>query len=104
MKPGMRRTVIVVAAGFILFLILEAGIYNWRLILAMRYRNLEEMIRQLEWQRDELLVERASLLSPARLQSVGLNLGLGPVPLERISVFNPDGLPDGGESFVCMEQ
>lgn len=92
------------AGALLLLLILEAGIYNWRLILAMRYRNLAELSRQLTWQRDELLVERAALLSPARLQEVGLELGLAPVPLERISVFHPDGASGRGEIYVCMEQ
>lgn len=104
MRTGVRRTVMVLAVALLLLLILEAGIYNWRLILAMRYRNLAELSRQLTWQRDELLVDRAALLSPARLQKVGLELGLAPVPLERISVFHPDGVSEGGEVYVCMEQ
>lgn len=104
MKAGMRRTILVIAAGFLLLLVLEAGIYNWRLILAMRYRNLAEQSRQLSWRRDELLVERAALLSPARLQRVGAQLGLEPVPLQRVSVFSPEVRPDGGEAYVSMER
>ena len=104
MKTGMRRTILVIAAGFLLLLVLEAGIYNWRLILAMRYRNLTEQSRQLNWRRDELLVERAALLSPARLQRVGSQLGLEPVPLQRVSVFSPEVRSDGGEAYVCMER
>ncbi|MBN2587216.1 MAG: hypothetical protein JXA64_11530 [Candidatus Fermentibacteraceae bacterium] len=100
----MRRTILVIAAGFLLLLVLEAGIYNWRLILAMRYRDLAEQSRQLSWRRDELLVERAALLSPERLQTVGMELGLSPVPLQRVSVFSPHGPSTGGEACVCMER
>lgn len=104
MRNGVRRTILVVAAGFLLLLVLEAGIYNWRLTLAMRYRNLAEEGRQLSWKRDELLLERAALLSPARLESVGDSLGLEPMPLDRVSVFSPQGSGSGGEPSVCMEQ
>ncbi len=64
MNAGLKKSLILVGAGFLLFLVLEAGIYNWRLILAMRYRNLAELNRQLSWQRDELLVEKAALRNP----------------------------------------
>ena len=104
MRTGVKRTLMVVAAGFLLLLVLEAGIYNWRLILAMRYRNLAEQSRQLSWRRDELLVERAALLSPARLQKVGMEMGLAPVLLDRVSVFDPQGCVDEGGDYVCMEQ
>ena len=104
MKIGVRRIILVIAGGILLLLVLEAGVYNWRLVLSMRYRDLEELNRQLSWRRDELMVERAGLLNPDRLQRVGRELGLAPVPLERFSVLclYPD--TSGGEHSVCMEQ
>jgi hypothetical protein len=84
--------------------VLEAGLYNWRLLLSMRYKNLTELDRQLSWKRDELLVERAALLNPERLQRVGDELGLAPVPLQHFSVIRLDSDLSGGEQFVCMEQ
>ncbi len=104
MKTGMRRILLVIAGGFLLLLVLEAGIYNWRLLLSMRYKNLAELERQLRWRRDELLVERAALLSPLRLQMVGTELGLTPVPLERFIVLRLDHGEAGGEQNVCLEQ
>ncbi|MCK4807712.1 MAG: hypothetical protein KAT09_08695, partial [Candidatus Aegiribacteria sp.] len=64
MKTGVRRILLVIAGGVLLLLVLEAGVYNWRLMLSMRYRNMTELSRQLSWRRDELLVERATLLNP----------------------------------------
>lgn len=104
MRAGVRRSLVVVAAGLLLLLVLEAGVYNWRLALSMRYRDLAEQGRQLSWKRDELLVERASLLSPARLQEVGTDLGLGPVPLDRVRVLAPREISREGGDRVCMEQ
>lgn len=102
MKGGMRNILLVILGGILLLLVLETGIYNWRLILAMRQRNLTEMNLQLSWRRDELLVERAVLLNPKRLQSVGSALGLGPVPLERVTVLKPHY--GEGDLNVCMGQ
>ncbi|OPL17910.1 MAG: hypothetical protein AVO35_07035 [Candidatus Aegiribacteria sp. MLS_C] len=104
MRSGVRRTLLVVAGGLLLLLVLEAGIYNLRLALAMRYRDLAEQGLQLTWKRDELLVERASLLNPARLHEVGTELGLGPLPLDRVRVFAPQGMLREGGDRVCMEQ
>ncbi len=104
MKSGVRRIILVIAGGFLLLIVLEAGIYNWRLLLSMRYKDLAEMDRQLSWKRDELLVERAALLNPERLQKVGTELGLAPVPLQRFSVVRLDSDAFGGEQCVCMEQ
>lgn len=104
MKSGVRRILLVIAGGFLLLIVLEAGIYNWRLLLSMRYKNLAEMDRQLRWKRDELLVERAALLNPERLQKVGTELGLAPVPLQNFSVVRLDSDISGGEQNVCMEQ
>ncbi len=101
----MKRTILVVAGGFLLLLVLETVIYNWRLSLAIRYRDLVEECRGLERRRDELLVERAMLLNPARLQEVGESLGMGPVPLDMVSVFDPGSVPgNGGDAVVCLEQ
>ena len=102
MRGGMRNILLVILGGILLLLVLETGIYNWRLILAMRQRNLTEMHLQLCWRRDELLVERAVLLNPRRLQCVGTALGLGPVPLERVSVLKPQEGED--DLNVCMGQ
>jgi len=102
MKGGMRNILLVILGGILLLLVLETGIYNWRLILAMRQRNLSEMHLQLCWHRDELLVERAVLLNPKRLQSVGTSLGMGPVPLDRVAVLKPREGEDGLN--VCMGQ
>ena len=104
MKAGVRRILLVIAGGFLLLIVLEAGIYNWRLLLSMRYKNLTELDRQLSWKRDELLVERAVLLNPERLQNVGTELGLAPVPLQHFSVVILDSDVSGGEQYVCMEQ
>ena len=104
MKTGVRRILLVIAGGVLLLLVLEAGVYNWRLMLSMRYRNMTELSRQLSWRRDELLVERATLLNPERLQLVGRELGLAPVPLERFSVLPLRPGASGGDQFVCMEQ
>ena len=104
MKAGVRRILLVIAGGFLLLIVLEAGIYNWRLLLSMRYKNLTELDRQLSWKRDELLVERAALLNPERLQNVGTELGLEPIPLQRFSVVRLDSDVSGGEQYVCMEQ
>ncbi|MCD4776429.1 MAG: hypothetical protein K8S15_10320 [Candidatus Aegiribacteria sp.] len=104
MKSGVRRILLVIAGGFLLLIVLEAGIYNWRLLLSMRYKNLAELDRQLSWKRDELLVERAALLNPERLQKVGTELGLAPVPLQNFSVVRLDSDVSGGEQHVCMEQ
>ena len=104
MKIGMRRILLVIAGGFLLLLVLEAGVYNWRLVLSMRYRNLAELNRQLNWRRDELQVERAALLNPERLQMVGSELGLAPVSLERFTVLRmcPDVSVE--EQYASMEQ
>ncbi len=104
MKTGVRRILLVIASGVLLLLVLEAGVYNWRLLLSMRYRNMEELSRQLSWRRDELLVTRAALLNPERLQSVGLELGLAPVSLHCFSVLQLRSDATGGDQFVCMEQ
>lgn len=104
MKTGLRRILLVIAGGMLLLLVLEAGVYNWRLLLSMRYRDLAEMSRQLSWRRDELLVERADLLNPERLQRVGTELGLAPVPLRCFSVLELRPDASGGDQFVCMEQ
>lgn len=104
MKAGVRRILLVIAGGFLLLIVLEAGIYNWRLLLSMRYMNLTELDRQLSWKRDELLVEKAALLNPERLQNVGTELGLAPIPLQRFSVVILDSDVSGGEQYVCMEQ
>jgi len=104
MKTGLRKILLVIAGGLLLFLVLEAGIFNWRLLLAMRYKNLAEVNLQLRWRRDELLVERATLLNPERLQYVGAELGLSPVPLQRFSVLRMDSTVSGGDQYVCMEQ
>ncbi len=104
MKTGLRRILFVVAGGILLLIVLEAGIYNWRLALSMRYKNLAEINRQLSWRRDELLVERAALLSPERLQRVGTELGLAPVPLHRFSIQRVDFEASGGDQYVCMER
>ncbi len=104
MKIGVRRILQVIAAAVLLLLVLEAGVYNWRLVLSMRYRNLTELNRQLIWKRDELQVERAALLNPERLQRVGSELGLAPVSLERFTVLQLYPGVSGGEQHVCMEQ
>ncbi len=104
MKIGVRRILQVIAAAALLLLVLEAGVYNWRLVLSMRYRDLTELNRQLIWRRDELQVERAALLNPERLQRVGSELGLAPVSLEHFTVLLLDPSVSGGEQYVCMEQ
>ena len=104
MRKNFRRILFVIAGGFILLVVLEAGIYNWRLLLSMRHKNLTEIRRQLRWRRDELLVERASLLSPERLEDIGADLGLDPIPLEHFSIIELQPDTCGGELFVCMEQ
>jgi hypothetical protein len=104
MKTGVRRIIQVIAGGVLLLLVLEAGVYNWRLVLSMRYRNLAELNRQLNWRRDELQVERAALLNPERLQMIGSELGLAPVSLERFTVLLLYPEASGGEQYVCMEQ
>ncbi len=104
MKIGVRRIIQVIAAGVLLLLVLEAGVYNWRLVLSMRYRDLAEQNRQLSWRRDELQVERAALLNPERLQRVGTELGLAPLSLEFITVLRLYHDVSGGDQYVCMEQ
>lgn len=104
MKIGVRRILQLIAAAVLLLLVLEAGVYNWRLVLSMRYRNLTELNRQLIWRRDELQVERAALLNPERLQRIGSELGLAPVSLERFTVLRLYPVVSGGEQYVCMEQ
>lgn len=104
MKIRAHRIFLMIVGGVLLLLVLEAGIYNWRLLLSMRYRNLAELSRQLSWRRDELLVERATLLNPERLQWVGTELGLVPVPLRCFSVLQLRPDASGGDQFVCMEQ
>ncbi len=104
MKVGVRRIIQVIAAGVLLLLVLESGVYNWRLVLSMRYRDLAEQNRQLRWRRDELQVERAALLNPERLQRVGTELGLAPVSLESITVLPLYHDASGGDQYVCMEQ
>lgn len=104
MKIGVRRILQVIAGGVLLLLVLEAGFYNWRLVLSMRYRNLTELNRQLSWRMDELQVERATLLNPERLQRIGSELGLAPVSLERFTVLQLYPFVSGGEQYVCMEQ
>jgi len=104
MKIGVRRIIQVIAGGVLLLLVLEAGVYNWRLVLSMRYRDLEELNHQLSWRRDELQVERAALLNPERLQRIGSELGLAPLPLERFTVLHLYPEASGGEQYVCMEQ
>lgn len=100
----IRKFLLLAAAGFLLLLILEAGVYNWRLTLSMRYREMVEHHRRLTWQRDELLVERAVLLNPSRLQEAGESLGLAPVPVERTSILHHDHPASEGEHYVCMGQ
>ncbi|MCK5117161.1 MAG: hypothetical protein KAR44_11210 [Candidatus Aegiribacteria sp.] len=104
MKIRVRRILQLIAAAVLLLLVLEAGVYNWRLVLSMRYRNLTELNRQLIWKRDELQVERAALLNPERLQRIGSELGLAPVSLERFTVLRLYPVVSGGEQYVCMEQ
>ncbi|MCD4701649.1 MAG: hypothetical protein K8S24_07315 [Candidatus Aegiribacteria sp.] len=104
MKIRARRIFLMIVGSVLLLLVLEAGVYNWRLLLSMRYRNLAELSRQLSWRRDELLVERATLLNPERLQWVGTELGLAPVPLRCFSVLQLRPDASGGDQFVCMEQ
>ena len=104
MRIGGRRILQVIAGGVLLLLVLEAGVYNWRLVLSMRYRNLAELNHQLTWRRDELQVERAALLNPERLQKIGSELGLAPLSLERFTVLRLYPDVSGGEQNVCMEQ
>ncbi|MEN8209990.1 MAG: hypothetical protein ABFR50_12150 [Candidatus Fermentibacteria bacterium] len=104
MKIGVRRIIQVIGAGLLLLLVLEAGVYNWRLVLSMRYRNLTELNRQLTWRRDELQVERAALLNPDRLQRVGAELGLAPVSLECFTILRIHPAESGGDQYACLEQ
>lgn len=104
MKGTLQKILFVVAAGLILLVVLETGVYNWRLLLSMRYKTLTEMRRQLRWRRDELLVERAVLLSPKMLEQAGEELGLSPVSLEDFTVVELSPDPAGGDLHVCMER
>lgn len=104
MKKNFRRILFVIVGGFILLVVLEAGVYNWRLLLSMRHKNLTEIRRQLRWRRDELLFERALLLSPERLEDIGADLGMAPIPLEHFSIVELEPDTEGDELFVCMEQ
>lgn len=103
MRSGLRRILLGIAAGILVLIILEVGIYNWRLALAMRCKALGDTLRELEWRRDELLVDRAALLCPGRLEAIGDSLGLAPLELTRFAVVDLSPAVDGGESYVCME-
>ncbi len=104
MKSGIRRIILVITGGILLFLVLETGAYNWRLLLSMRFRNLSEQSRQLRWKRDELLVEKAALLNPQRLHRIGTELGLVPLSLQCFSVLELDTDIHGSEQYVSLEQ
>lgn len=103
MRSGARRILLGVAGGILLLIVAEVGIYNWRLALAMRCKGLGDRLRELEWRRDELLVDRAALLNPERLEQVGDSLGLGPVELTRFAVVALFPEDEEGEPVVCME-
>jgi hypothetical protein len=45
-------------------------------------RNRDDLLRRIE----DLDADRARLLSPQRLKEVGAELGLGPMPLENVSL------------------
>lgn len=103
MRSGIRRILIGVAGSILLLIVAEVGIYNWRLALAMRCKALGDHLRELEWRRDELLVDRAALLCPERLEQLGDSLGLAPVELTRFAVMDLSPLAGEGEPVVCME-
>ena len=103
MKAGARRILLAVGGGILLLMVMEVGVYNWRLALSMRCKELTDRQRELEWRRDELLVDRADLLSPERLGSVGAALGLAPLELVRFAVVDLAPEDRGGEPDVCME-
>lgn len=104
MRIGMRRIVLAPVAGLLVLAVVQVGIYNWRLALSMRHKDLTDRLRELEWRRDELLVDRATLTSPGRLGELGESLGLGPLPLERFRVVDLKPLPEGGEVVACVER
>jgi hypothetical protein len=102
-SSGIRRVLLGAGGGILLLVVAEVGIYNWRLALAMRCKGLADHLRELEWRRDELLVDRAALLNPERLQQLGDSLGLGPVELTRFAVVDLSPEDEEGEPVVCME-
>ncbi len=83
--------------------VVQTAVYNWRLSLVVRREALLTELRRLEWRREELLVDRALLLSPDRLSALADSLGMEPLPLERFTLVDP-GAGTGGETGVCMEQ
>jgi len=101
---GMRRVILASIAGLLILAVVQVGIYNWRLALAMRHKHLTDELRELEWKVDELLVDRVDLVTPDRLEDLGGALGLGPLPLDRFRVLDLDQRLNGGAAIAFVER
>lgn len=87
MKSHTPRKLLVTTAAFLaLAAAAEVGMYNWRITLALEVEELRERVQDLRREWEDLLTQRALLCSPSRLREVGVALGLGPVPLDRVRI------------------
>lgn len=65
----------------------QIAFYNWRIVLALEMRELEEIRTSLQMEVRQLENRRAVLTSPARLAEIGSALGLVPLPLDRMALW-----------------
>lgn len=65
----------------------QIAFYNWRIVLALEMRELEDIRTSLQREVRELENRRAALTSPARLAEIGSALGLVPLPLDRMALW-----------------
>ncbi|NLP05954.1 hypothetical protein GX411_08390 [Candidatus Fermentibacteria bacterium] len=64
----------------------QIAFYNWRIVLALEMRELEEIRTSLQREVRQLENRRAELTAPARLAEIGSALGLAPLPLDRMAL------------------
>ncbi|MBN1435080.1 hypothetical protein JW921_09990 [Candidatus Fermentibacterales bacterium] len=97
--------------GFAVFLAVaaafEVAMYNWRISLVLEVEQLRERVLELSREWEDLSSQRAELCSPARLRSLGRELGLGPMPLDDLTVISLTPVPSPGgeppdESEECL--
>ena len=93
----MKRALVGLAAFLALAAAVEVGMYNWRISLALEVESLREHAQKLRREWEDLSSQRAILCAPSRLRMLGDSLGLGPLPLDRVSIVSISE-PDAGPS------
>lgn len=90
-----RRIGFAVVTLVALLALSQVVLFNLRLHRTLQLQSLSAECASLEREIEELENESAILLSPSRLSDLGAAMGLGPVPLDMISLEGADpSLPE----------